>query len=293
MRPTYSMLKFHPPYMIYNNKIVDKFIDGTLIDKAKVPGLMDAIRGDFKYVKDEYGLDMLSEYMEHKYTYSYFPATTIYIQAWGAKPTSEARLIVSKSNIDEPWRQYSSKEWDRRFMYNKRMRGVAYYGTFYECVKGRDDHPWDACYDCMLDMFILGNYLWRNKVNNVDMDAAAIVKRLGTTEGQNKIIELRRRIDAQLVYENFQKCPFHGQVTRVPRIPYMYYTLTDPKIITYYKAWLDDNIVSSKVIGTYNILSGRSKISKEPADYRLASNYNIPNIKRVVATREHLTKWRY
>jgi hypothetical protein len=268
LRPMYSMLKFHPPYMV--GDAVQQFVDGKL--KSKVPGMEATIMADFDYVRAEYGLDMLGEYAKRNNKYPYFAADIVYVQAWAPTGSSEARLIIK--DVDAPWHNYSPREWDRRFSYNKFMRGVAYYGTFYDKLKGRRDHPWDACYDCMLDIFILGNYLWRS--DGLTMDAPMIAAKLEKCANQDKLIELRRRIDEQMVYGNFQKCiGTHGHLVGVPKTPYRYrYDVSKGKVIIN-RMWIDGRgNFKSAIVGSR--IGGRTWLSDDSADYQLAGNLKVP-----------------
>ena len=216
LSPSYSMLKFHPPYMTDYSHI-RAFID----DGAGVwPPLVASMKEDLEFVHKEYGLDLLGNYMSRTNEYKYLSADMIWLQSWGPGRSSEARLIVSRSDAAKGWRTYSHATWDNKFYWLGLVRGIGYFPKFYEIIK---DHPkasalWDGSFEAMLDIFILGNYLWRQGggVNGVDMNVDIVAQGLAAKGGIDKIVTLRSQIDKFMIYPIIHKCPYYEQVTEAP-----------------------------------------------------------------------------
>jgi hypothetical protein len=215
LKPLWSMIKFHPPYKL-NMGEMEEFM------KMGDRGMAPTIRADFKFVKDRYGLDLVGRYMENDGTYDYFATSSIYLQAFAPRGSSEARLIISADDVCKPWYNYSASEWDNRFTYYRHMRGRMFFGSFYNVVKETPGlHHYDGCLDCMLEMMILTNYLYREPVDSVEMDGVALAMKL-KKRGIHKLRDLVATIARHQLYPTYGKAPWHGYLKKTPINPTMY-----------------------------------------------------------------------
>lgn len=226
LRPEWTMLKFHPPYMDF--KTSDPIATEIKSGSTKHP-MYATIRADFAAVKEAVGLDFLADYAKHDGRYRYFKTTTVWLQAWAPPSSSEARLIISAADIEAPWQVYDAREWDERFVYNKRLRSYAYYGAFYETIRARPGQPYDGCFDCCLEIVILLNYIMsRSAPASVAIDSAKLVAGLKDKKTQDELFALRARLDDVLIYSPYAKCQFHGQVREPNEEPIFYVRQVKP-----------------------------------------------------------------
>lgn len=196
IKPSIAMIKFHPPY--YNET-----------DKSVMNIKNQIIKDDLEYVKNNYNLDMITNYKERKHLY--FSNKIIFLQAWAPMASTEARLIVSPTS---DYMNYDNKEWDNRFMYFKMLRGYGYFGLFYEKLKGYKQNLYDGCLDCALEIYILMSYL----IGSLSLED--IVNEFDNNI--NKLFKLRQLIDENMIYPLIKKCDFHGQLTNPPNNVYFY-----------------------------------------------------------------------
>lgn len=226
LKPSWSMLKFHPPYMDYKRGM--PLIEAMLAGET-TPAILPVIRADLETVKTKYGLDMVAVYMARDHMHRYFAATTIWLQAWGPTSTSEARLIISAADIDKPWATYDARLWDERFTYNKLTRGYGFFGAFFNKIKGRRDlaAEYDGCFDCALEMMILLNYSYRRADEaDASIDIVRLASLLEKKETQDTLLRLRRQVDSVVIASPYAKCIFHGQLVRPIKTPLYYVTKT-------------------------------------------------------------------
>ncbi len=202
LRPLFSMLKFHPPY--FDDESIEKLEQ----DHASSP-VLSMMYENIQRVK-EFDLDMIENYKNKKHMY--LDRKMIYLQTWAPVHSSETRLIVEQSAIDKPYRNYDHEDWDNKFYYLRFLRSFGYYDMFYKYVKPLKNNPYDGCFDCMLEMFILGKYM--SKDNSWDMDAAKIAHVISKDPG--KLIELSKLVHENLLYPSMRsiKCGFHDQITQ-------------------------------------------------------------------------------
>jgi hypothetical protein len=215
LKPQYSMLKFHPPY--FNGKF-DYDIPNYMME-------------DINYVKDRFGIDSIFNYKNGRYMYLY--ASHIWIQAWAPIASSEARLIISRNDIDEPYRYYDNNEWDDKFMYLKLMRGYGYHPGYYEKIKpfipkyDSKSNEYDGCFDCALEIAILCNYikskLKQNKMFDVDYQF------LDNEDNIKELFECKNIIENVLV-RSINRCTIHGYLTK-PLVGINYYSIKGDKIV--------------------------------------------------------------
>jgi hypothetical protein len=247
LRPDYSMLKFHPPYMDYQRSL--PLVKEMEAGSTKHP-MYSVIARDLARCR-ELGLDFLSVYKAQDHMHKYLKSSTIWLQAWGPVATSEARLIITKDDIASPYQTYSAIEWDEKFMYNKMLRNYAYYGAFYEHMKARGDCTYDGCFDCMLEMMILLNYAYRAPdTPPMMMDPAGLANLLAKSEVQDTLLRLRKQVDDCVVYSPYQKCHFHGMLTRPLDTPIFYINKGDAREVSIWQAWVDKHtgrVMSKKV----------------------------------------------
>jgi hypothetical protein len=202
LRPLFSMLKFHPPY--FDDESVAKLEQ----DHESSP-ILSMMYENIQRVK-EFGLDMIENYKNKKHMY--LDNIKIYLQTWAPVHSSETRLIVEQSAIDKPYVNYDHGDWDNKFYYLRFLRSFGYYDMFYKYVKPLKNNPYDGCFDCMLEMFILGKYMADD--HGWDMDAAKIARVISKNPG--KLIELSKIVHENLLYPSMRsiKCGFHDQITQ-------------------------------------------------------------------------------
>ena len=161
LKPDISMLKFHPPYMK----------DGESLEKYS-----DVISPYLNRVRDQYGLDMIKLYKQG--IYKSICSSEVYLQAWSGANSSEARQIVHKTDIDKPFQHYDHVDWDDRLTYQKLIRGYGYHPDLIQALskyKHTNEHIYDGCFDCSLEMLILFNYIIKPKCH---MNLENIVMRI-------------------------------------------------------------------------------------------------------------------
>ena len=204
LRPQFSMLKFHPPYFDKDDDSYNRLIDPE--QQAKNP-IFQMIHDTLTKVK-EFDIDMLDNYSKGKHMY--LENSKIYLQAWAPVHSSETRLIVFESDIDKPYINYDHDDWDNRFYYLRYLRTYGYFDMFYKYVKSHNNNPYDGCFDCMLEMFILGKYI--SKDSSWDMDAAKIAAII--SKNPDQVLRLAALVDENLLYQSMRsiKCGMHDQI---------------------------------------------------------------------------------
>lgn len=213
LQPNFSMLKFHPPYMEYD---VSLPLIKEMESGGTRHGMFPILAADFKTCKEIYGLDFLNVYKAQDHKHVYFRSSNIWLQAWAPTSSSEARLIISKEDINAPYQEYDARIWDDKFQYNRMMRGYAYYGAFYEQIKDMSGHIYDGCYDCAIEIIILLNYAFRNQIHSgtSTINVPHLIELLKTKNGKELLISLKDRINSIVIYSICAKSSFHGQLTR-------------------------------------------------------------------------------
>jgi hypothetical protein len=209
LRPTASMLKFHPPY--FDNK--EPF---EQLKTSETP-VHSKMRKDIDLANRIAGLDMLANYDRGEHLF--FEASQIFLQTWAPTHSSETRLIVGADKIDAKFVNYDHAQWDNKFYYFNYMRTYAYFPMFYELIQKSEKNPYDGCFDCMLEMFILGNYLHHiqnphKEKKGWEMDAGAVGKCIASNS--KWLLQLTKLIDKSLLYPSMRsiKCGFHEQLTQ-------------------------------------------------------------------------------
>jgi len=221
LQPTFSMLKFHPPYMFYEASL--PLIEEMNAHSARHK-IFPVIAADLKTCKDTYGLDFLKTYKSRSPQYRYIKSSAIWLQAWAPTSSSEARLIISKADIDADYQIYDARIWDDKFQYSKMMRGYAYYGAFYESIRDLPGHTYDGCFDCALEIIILLNHAFRKQApsGETTIDVPKLIEILKTPNGKSTLLALKDQIDSVIIYPITQKCFFHGQLIKPLKEPIFY-----------------------------------------------------------------------
>lgn len=245
--------------------------------------MFPAMLADFKTCRDTFGLDFISNYMAaaDSHVYTYMKSSNIWLQAWAPTASSEARLIISKSDVDAPPVGYDARLWDDRFMYSKIIRSHAYYGALYEQIRDTPGHTYDGCYDCAIEMLVLLNYAFRSQAPAPDheLNVNLLTQILGTPGAKETLVALQRQIDSVVVYSSFQKCQFHGQLTQPLKSPifYEHEFSTKPPINQVNQVSLSsDGSILRKPVIKYNC-RGSDKI-KFVAGTKLRLGVNVPEI---------------
>jgi hypothetical protein len=243
LQPMYSMIKFHPPYMGFDET---SEVLGDLINGVSTP-LLNTIRDDLEWVKTEYKHDPIGEYSpDSGGDYHYLSSEVVWLQCWAPKSSSEARLVIHKKNLVMPLQNYNASEWDNKFMYFRYHRGYAYYGDFYERIKhlstntvntsdhdsSGNGHSYDGCFDCMLEMMIITGYM--HPTDGAILNPKKLAQKLDSRSDQQELLRICKLIDSNMLYPTFSKCLTHGQVTRSPSELYYYvYEFDDAKTMLY------------------------------------------------------------
>lgn len=282
LRPDWSMLKFHPVYFDLKTSVplIDEMLSGSTRHQ-----MFPVMLADFKTCREAHGLDFIGNYRAaaESHVYKYLKSSNIWLQAWAPISSSEARLIISKSDIDAPYQSYNARQWDDRFMYSKIMRGYAYYGALYDQIRDIPGHTYDGCYDCAIEMLVLLNYAFRSQAHASDseLNVSRLIEILGTPGAKETLVALQRQIDDVVVYSTTQKCQFHGQLTQPLKMPTFYeheFSATAPTN-QINQVSLSDSVIVRKPVIKYdcrgNSQSDRIKFAPG-AKLRLGSN--VPEI---------------
>jgi hypothetical protein len=186
INPDISLFKFHPPY--FNDKWPDQ-----------VP---EYVAHDLAHIKSDYGIDFIDDY--HNKKHMFFPASHIWLQAWAPPSSSEARLVVKRSDTTN-FINYDHKEWDDRFMYFRLMRQHAYFPSYYTAAQELPSY--DGCFDCSLEMSILCNY--HDSILNPDKDCFSnnMSRHIGEIHKYIEIID-------ETLYDKIKNTPHHGFITK-------------------------------------------------------------------------------
>ena len=262
LRPAWSMLKFHPPYMDY--KVGIPLVEEMLTGSARFPAF-SLVRGDLSRAR-ELGLDLIGDYQKQDRQYRYIKSSTIWLQTWAPASSSEARLVVSRADLDAPWMLYDASDWDNHFMYLKSLRGYAYFPAFYEKIRHRRDHTYDGCFDCMLEIFIFLNYLRRRADEPpMSMNASFLAEQLKQKGTQDALIAMKDQINAIMVHLPHYKCTMHGHVVRRPEMPVFYASSastdqpSDADRYNINQVWVDGATVHVQKILEVDYRGGRSQ----------------------------------
>ncbi len=260
LQPDFSMLKFHPPYMSYDISLplIEEMESGSTRYK-----IFPVIAADLKTCKDTYGIDFLKTYKSREHKHEYLKSSNIWLQAWGPTASSEARLIISKADVGSKYQVYDARLWDDKFQYSKMMRSYAYYGALYESIRDMLGHTYDGCYDCAIEILILLNYAFRTQApsSETTMNVPKLIEILKTPNGKSTLIALKNQIDSIVVYSNYMKCFFHGQLTKPLKSPIFYeheYDLTG-------KNWVNQLSVTGSTVERKKIIT--YDCSKKPPGF--------------------------
>lgn len=211
LKPKYSMLKFHPPYFdSYGQKMVEQF---NKSDKY-------SIKKDFDYVKKRYGIDVIKMYLNDR-QYTYFKGEQIWIQPWAPKSSSEARLIVSRKNMNKMM-LYDPVEWENRFAYLNYYRSYAYHDIFYKHIRKYQDDPnvyldYDGSYDSTLEIIIFSQYIMDLSPSKLTLKV--IERALTNYDFIKQLNHVYYHLNKTIFYtlRSNVKCPFLGLITAPPK----------------------------------------------------------------------------
>lgn len=232
LKPTLSMLKFHPPLRYPNDNSVKEFIGKKIHN--------DIIKNDLESIKKIHGLDMFKEYTKGKHMY--LANTTIYLQTWAPKSSTEARLIITADDLDKPYVNYDYEEWLSKYAYLKYIRGYACFNTYKLFANLSDGYNrLDGCFDCMLEIMILSEYLMKSK--SIHLDISAINKWLSSKNNTTEVFKLWKMINNESLYPVDQK-GVHGHVQYPPKNIHFYQYQIGDEIVVYE---IDDKLKKRKV----------------------------------------------
>lgn len=160
LQPDWSMLKFRTPFF-YNvdSKKIQNFINNFSDypnNKNTISPLHSSFYQDFLFVKNSYNLDLLSNFNNHRFFY--FNSSNIYLQPWAPISSSESRLFVSLSNINDNFVLYDHHIWENKFMYFTLLRNYKIHSLFDNFIINQSTSHYNRCYDCSRELFILGQY---------------------------------------------------------------------------------------------------------------------------------------
>lgn len=232
LKPVLSMLKFHPPLRYPDDNSVKDFIDKKINN--------DIIRNDLEFIKKTYSLNMLKEYMKTKHMY--LPNTTIYLQAWAPKSSTESRLIITREDLDKPYVNYDYEEWLSKYAYLKHIRGYGCFNTYKLFANLSDGYNrLDGCFDCMLEIMILSEYMMKSK--SIHLNISEISKWLSSKNNIDKVFKLWKMINKESLYPVDQK-GLHGHVRYPPKNIHFYQYQIGDEIVVYE---IDDKLKKRKV----------------------------------------------
>jgi predicted O-methyltransferase YrrM len=159
IKPTYAMLKFHPPLFYESWVKYSTFLKKNSIMYNVVKQVSVNI-----FNKDE---DYLFNEHINKKHYNY-KAERILLQPWAPSGSTEARLIISKKTIiNKDVVLYSSSEWENKYLIFNITRSYVSIPTYLELItiytqshnyKDFKKHGYDSCPDCFIELTILYQY---------------------------------------------------------------------------------------------------------------------------------------
>ena len=232
--PKFSMLKFRTPFFINQNKVKQIAEDNS--------GKYDFIKNDLNFVKINYKIDLLKNYLQNKFLY--FKKDFIYVQPWAPSNSAESRLFVSRENIDANFIEYSSVEWENKFYFFNIIRFFKFFPLFYEKIKDVKGLFYDGCQDCAREIMIITDYILNNsnnnnnknnKKNNFGYNLEVLANALENKNVQDKLREIYELENKFLFYDLYKKnykCKHHGYMdSQRNYIKFMY----NQKIIKVFK----------------------------------------------------------
>jgi hypothetical protein len=271
LKPVYSMIKFHPPYT-WNDNTVEEYIANPNASKY------DSVRGDLQMAASKHGFDTVKNYTNKKYMY--LKNSDIYLQTWAPPASSEARLIIPRGNNNR-LEHYDSGEWDNKFSYLKLTRGYGFYGAFYNEIKNRNDHTYDGCFDCMLDILILANYVVRSTKTSINIPD--IIEKFKLVPFQNEVLKLNDLVTNLIMSSATKKCIFHGQLT-VPPDGLRFYTVSshnhcETSVMEMHRL-VDSKIISTDV-ATYDCKLKKADVKALSIADNISVTSNKANIEKI------------
>ena len=135
LKPITSMLKFRPFY--YNSTFPETFNKN--------------IQSSFNKSK-AYGIDFIANY---KNSIIQMPASKLYLQTWAGKTSSELRMCIQKSDLDDIEELKNNDIDNAMFYFNNICRGMAHF-------KNNNSNRYINfcnCHDCALENSILVDYI--------------------------------------------------------------------------------------------------------------------------------------
>jgi len=105
---------------------------------------------------------------------------TIFLPVWGGRTTSETRLCVTDKDIEKPNLFYDHKWYEDLMYHHNSISRTTYYPNNINDKSTGLDH----CYDCVSEILILSNYLYKVKgiidENELKIKIATLSKELST-----------------------------------------------------------------------------------------------------------------
>lgn len=219
LRPNWSMLKFHPPYL--DNKDLLKKVYNDLSDPEYIPTSDEYgfIISDMKKMQSvvDHGLSISETGAEYEYPRS----SAIFVQSWPPRSSSEARLVICLSDIEKEPVRYSPSEWEDLFYYYKYFRMIWAEDEFIKALNANKiQHSYDGCADCYIEIRIISEYLLTHVMNrNINSDffklsnkeVHDIILKNMNKEFCSKLVAISNKITEATFYDiNNPKCSAHG-----------------------------------------------------------------------------------
>lgn len=193
LRPVYSMLKFRTPMFLQNAyNSIKNIYDDNLKN-------YEFAKDVFDYVIDNYDVDLLKNYLDHKFFY--FQNNFIFVQPWAPTSSTESRLFVSNQNIDLDFVNYDNLIWENRFFYFRYIRLFKYYPVFYEITKKYADLHYDGCQDCAREIMILTDYMIHDDNKEPTYDISKLSNHLNDPDSIIILTQLYNLINKYTFYD--------------------------------------------------------------------------------------------
>lgn len=165
IKPSYAMLKFHPPYFYEEWKQYSKYLQ----DNNTLKQVVEQVSREIFKKDDEF---LFKEHFNKRH-YNY-KAERILLQPWAPPISSETRLIISKKTIiDREIIVYNSSQWENKFFIHNITRPYVSIPTYLYLTNDLANlnsefkiYGYDCCPDCYIELTILYQYCKKKKYIN-------------------------------------------------------------------------------------------------------------------------------